>query len=148
MSNKFLVGSLLVVLLIGCVLGWFAKGCSIPKPLADTRKDSTSVSIKPLEPIKKDSSYSIKIQSGKKYTAKISVKDSLGQQASSTVTTTVINDSLNVNLSLEMLPLKVVELKMTEITKHVAEYIEAPWYSNNWFYTSIVFLGLLILSLF
>lgn len=150
MSIKALLITLSVVLIIGSVLGWFAKGCTIPKALPEIKKDTTYVERTELQPVKKDSTISFKIEKGKtqKRVDKISIKDSLGQSSNVVIRTTVVDDSVSLDIQLESLPIKFIEHTITEITKPKIEYVEAPWYSNSWFWKTCIAVGLLIISLF
>jgi len=146
MSIKTLLITLSVVLIIGSVLGWFARGCSIPKTLPAIKKDSTYVERTELQPVKKDSTPLEKIKTQKRVD-KISVKDSLGQTVNLTAVSVVVNDSLFTTYSLELIPVRFIMKQITEIIKPTLEYVEAPWYANNWFYGTLAFAALLILSL-
>ncbi|OGV08711.1 MAG: hypothetical protein A2499_05080 [Stygiobacter sp. RIFOXYC12_FULL_38_8] len=149
MSIKTLLITLSVVLIIGSVLGWFARGCSIPKTLPAIKKDSTYVERTELQPVKKDSTVSTPLEKIKtqKRVDKISVKDSLGQTVNLTAVSVVVNDSLFTTYSLELIPVRFIMKQITEIIKPTLEYVEAPWYANNWFYGTLAFAALLILSL-
>jgi hypothetical protein len=147
-QNKILIA----LFIIGCVVGYVLRLATAPntKQLPGyTKKDSTYVQRVELPAVKKDSSFSIKTAKGKttKRTDKITVHDSLGQSASVTLHTLVVDDSINVRYELEMLPLKFIVMKVTEITKTVLDFVEVPWYRNKWFYSTVGIVALLILLL-
>lgn len=148
-QNKYLIA----LFVIGCIVGYVLRLATAPENksavLNYAKKDSTYVQRVELPPVRKDSSISIKIEKGKptKKTNKLTVTDSLGQSASVTVHTTVVDDSVDVRLSLEMLPMKFMQTKMSMVTKTVLEYVEIPWYQNKWFYGFLGAIVLLVLSL-
>ncbi|MEW6654736.1 MAG: hypothetical protein AB1394_14890 [Bacteroidota bacterium] len=149
MSNKTLLITLSVVLFLGSVLGWFARGCSIPKTLPAIKKDSTYVERDQLKPVKKDSTISTSLEKIKtqKRVDRISLTDSLGQTVNLTATSLVVNDSLVTTYSLESLPVKFITHQITEVIKPTLEYVEQPFYLNKWFYGTLAFAALLVLSL-
>ncbi len=148
-QNKILIA----LFIIGCVVGYVLRLATAPvhksNTIGITKKDSTYVQKVEQPKVKKDSSFSIVVKPGHPVirTDKLTVKDSLGQSASVTLHTTMVNDTLNVWYELEMLPMKITEMKLTEIIKTNLEYVEVPWYRNNWFYGFLATVVLLVLSL-
>lgn len=151
MNNKTLLISLLVTLLVGSILGWFTRGCTIPNILSkEERKDSTYVETTQMQPVKKDSSFSFKVTKEKtqKRVDSLAVKDSLGQKANVVIRTSVVGDSINVAYELILQPLKFIQKTITEIIKPVPIYVDQPWYSNSWFWKFAIAASLFLLALF
>lgn len=147
MNNKTLLISLLITLLVGCFLGWFTRGCSIPKVKERITKDTVYVTKSELTSTAKDSILTFKKNETKRED-KISVKDSIGNEGSVTINTESTDSNTVQKVRLVIKPIEIIKTQIKEITKTVIEYQDKPFYMNDWFWKFLIATGLFLLALF
>ena len=149
MSNKMFFVSLTASLLVGCLLGWCLKGCTqnSPEVLAPKTERVTKVESKPLEPVKVKKH--IEILKGQSTQGTDSVTDTTTKSKAQLDYNLAVSDSgaVSIDYELSLLPIYYTVIETVTITKPELQYVEAPWYSNNWFYATLAAVSLLILSI-
>ena len=150
MSNKTLLLAIAASLLVGWLLGWCLKGCTqnSPEVLSKPKTEKvTRIESKPLEPVKVKKH--VEILKGQSLQGSDTVTDSTSKTTAKLDYKLAVSDSGAVSLDYELslLPIYFTVFETVTVTKPELQYIEQPWWQNNWFYATLAAVSLLVLSI-
>jgi hypothetical protein len=149
MSNKTFFFALAASLLVGLLLGWCLKGCTNSpealRPSTTAREIKTEA--KPLEKI--TAKEHIEILKGQSRQGSKALKDSTTGATAKLDFNIAVTDSGAVSLDYELslLPIYYTVFETITITKPELQYVEVPWYLDNWFYSTLALLAAITLAL-
>ena len=145
MKNQTLIIILAVVLIIGGVLGFFIKGCTIPKPIPQTshvdtlriKADTVKIVEKHWYALPKDTITNevIKYSNFTLQDSIQGIKNEIGYK----VSTTVIIDSTGIvwDWKTQFIPPDKITIYDTTYVPQIVE-VDKPYYKDTWFYVALV----------